>query len=59
MNVKEIRHKAKTIGIKAGKMRKTDLVRAIQTQEGYTPCFQTEKMSCDENTCCWRSDCVH
>ena len=58
MTVKEIQGIAKKMGLKAGKMRKADLVRSIQMAEGNTPCFQTDAAnSCDQVGCLWRSDC--
>lgn len=54
----DVKRKAKELGVKAGKMRKVDLVRAIQANEGNTPCFQTGITSCDQDDCCWRTDCV-
>lgn len=60
MNIKEIKEKAKTVGISnAEKMKKVDVIRAIQAKEGNFPCFQTAQDFCDQNSCCWRSDCVH
>ncbi|MEK6197271.1 MAG: Rho termination factor N-terminal domain-containing protein [Desulfobacterales bacterium] len=58
MTVKEIKIIAKKMGIQAGKMKKTDLVRTIQMAEGNPPCFQTGATSCDQENCCWRSDCI-
>jgi hypothetical protein len=58
MTVKEIQGIAQKMGLKAGKMRKADLVRSIQMAEGNTPCFQTGAAnSCDQVGCLWRSDC--
>ena len=58
MTVKEIKIIAKKMGIQAGKMKKTDLVRTIQMAKGNSPCFQTGATSCDQENCCWRSDCI-
>lgn len=58
MTMKDIKAIAKKMGIKFGKMRKTDLIRSIQIAEGNTPCFQTGVTSCDQENCCWRSDCM-
>jgi hypothetical protein len=59
MTVKEIKIIAKKMGIKAGKMKKVDLVRTIQSAEGNTPCFQTGVIAtCDQVNCSWRSDCM-
>ncbi len=38
-------------------LSKTDLIRAIQTKEGYTPCFRRED-SCEEKECLWMNDCL-
>ena len=59
MTVKEIRTKAKNMGIEVGsKMKKADMIKTIQTAEGNTPCFQNGVNSCDQMNCCWRSDCM-
>ena len=58
MNMKQIRKKAAKKGVKAGKMRKVDLIRAIQNHEGNFPCFLTKNDSCDQADCCWSSDCL-
>lgn len=58
MKMPEIRIKAKSIGLKPGKTKKADLIRAIQAQEGNAPCFAPNRESCDQTGCCWYSDCV-
>ena len=58
MKMTDVKRKAKELGVKAGKMRKVDLVRAIQANEGNTPCYHTDLDSCDQTNCCWRSDCL-
>jgi len=59
MTVKDVRAKAKEMGIQLGnKMKKADMIRTIQIAEGNTPCFQTGVTSCDQVNCCWRSDCM-
>jgi hypothetical protein len=57
MYMPEIRKIAKKMGIKAGKLNKTLLVRAIQAEEDNEECFATGDESCDQLTCCWREDC--
>ncbi|MFC1523397.1 hypothetical protein ACFL6N_01270 [Thermodesulfobacteriota bacterium] len=54
----EIKIRAKKIGISPGKMRKADLIHAIQIKEGNYACFQTGMTACDQYICCWRSDCI-
>ena len=57
MKMQEVREKAKALGLKTGGMKKVDLIRAIQSEEGNTPCFQTEVNDCDQVDCSWRNDC--
>lgn len=58
MKMTEVRVIAKKLDLKTGKMKKMDLIRAIQTKEGNFPCFQTANDSCNQMTCIWRSDCL-
>lgn len=58
MKLDEIREIARQHNIKAGKMRKADLVRAIQQAEGNQVCFDTGKVdTCGQDACLWREDC--
>lgn len=58
MKLEEIKEIAKQHDIKAGKMKKADLVRAIQSAEGNEICFETGRSdSCGQMECLWRSDC--
>ena len=41
MKMQDLKEIAKKNGVKAGKMRKTDLVLAIQKAEGNCECFAT------------------
>ncbi|MCI5123310.1 MAG: SAP domain-containing protein [Candidatus Electrothrix sp. AR5] len=58
MNMKHIRGRAAKLGIKPGNMKKTDLIRAIQIEEGNSPCFLAMKDSCSQTDCCWKRDCL-
>ncbi len=58
MHMSEIRKRAEDLGLKPGRMVKIDLIHAIQNREGNSPCFQTGHDSCNQVTCCWRSDCL-
>lgn len=58
MQMSEVKEKAEELGLQAGRMRKVDLIRAIQNKEGNSPCFQTGIEVCDQFNCCWRSDCL-
>lgn len=57
MNLKEIQAKARTLAIKNySRMKKQDLIRAIQLQEGHTDCYGRIP-GCGQMDCCWRDDC--
>lgn len=58
MRMTEIREKAKALDVKTSKVNKVDLIRAIQVQEGNSPCFATDRDDCDQPECCWREDCL-
>jgi hypothetical protein len=58
MTMQEVRVIAKKLSIKTGGIKKIDLIRAIQSEEGNTPCFKTEVNDCDQIDCCWRGDCL-
>ncbi len=58
MKSEQIKEIAIARGIKAGKMKKGELIRAIQSEEGNVPCFGTGKSNeCEQTTCLWREDC--
>ena len=58
ISMPEIKAKAKTLGINPGKMKKTELIHAIQTAEGYTPCFGHSNGQCTNTDCCFMKDCL-
>ncbi len=59
MKMQEIREIAEKMGVKAGRMDKTKLVRAIQKVEGNYECFSTPYVhECNQINCLWREDCV-
>ena len=58
MNIQAVREKARMLDLNPGKMKKADLIHAIQSKEGNFPCFGTAKDFCDQTECCWRSDCL-
>ena len=58
MLVKEIKSIAVSMGIKPGKLKKTDLIKVIQLEEGNFDCFGTAfEAECDQGSCSWRKDC--
>ncbi|MBM4312306.1 MAG: SAP domain-containing protein [Deltaproteobacteria bacterium] len=57
MNMQEIREIARRWDVNARIGRsKQDIIREIQIQEGYSPCFRTTE-EC-ESDCLWKSDCL-
>ena len=59
MKLDEIKEIAKLHNIKAGKMKKAELVRAIQQAENNDICFEAGKAdNCGQDACLWRGDCV-
>ena len=58
MKERDIREIAKKMGIKVGKMNKTELIRTVQKAEGNIPCYATRGHECDQINCLWREDCI-
>jgi hypothetical protein len=58
MKVNEIKEIARKRGINPAKINKSDLIRAIQQDEGNPVCFTTgHKEECGQLGCLWREDC--
>ena len=58
MKLEEIKEIAKLHDVKVGKLKKAELVRAIQAAEGNEVCFETGKADqCRQEDCLWRADC--
>jgi hypothetical protein len=58
MTMPEIKMKAKELGIEPGKMKKPELIHAIQTAEGNMPCFGRSNGQCPYTDCCFMKDCL-
>ncbi|MBV5341088.1 MAG: SAP domain-containing protein [Deltaproteobacteria bacterium] len=59
MKLDEIKEIAKKHNIKAGKMKKAEIVRAIQAAEGNEVCFETGMAdNCGQDDCMWREVCA-
>ena len=59
MNLKDIKGIARNQGVKTGKMKKDEIIRAIQRAEGNFDCFGTAVSShCLQSDCLWREDCL-
>ncbi|OPX20541.1 MAG: hypothetical protein BZ151_03345 [Desulfobacca sp. 4484_104] len=57
MNLKSIRQMARNFGVKNySRLRKEDLIHAIQEKEGHSPCFK-KITDCRIMDCLWREDC--
>jgi len=57
MSMPEIRIKAKALGVTPGRMKKSDLIHAIQMAEGCTPCYGRSGGQCPYTDCCFMNDC--
>jgi len=59
MKIQDIREIARKHGVKAGKLDKIELTRAIQKAEGNNACFATPSVrECNQMNCLWREDCM-
>ncbi len=58
MTVKELQKMANALGIKTTGLRKTELVKTIQSAEGNSDCFGTATDYCDQMACLFREDCL-
>ena len=59
MKFNEIRKMAKGMQINTYRMKKTDIIRAIQKTENNIECYGTERIkNCNEDICLWRDDCL-
>lgn len=58
MKMQDIKVKAQSMGIPAGKLKKSDLIRVIQRTEGNLECFDTgNSTQCRQENCLWMGDC--
>lgn len=58
MSMSEIRKKAEFLGIRPGKIKKAELIHAIQQAEGCMPCFGKSNGQCQYQDCCFMRDCL-
>ena len=59
MNMQGIREIARERGFSPGRLRKIELVRALQRDEGYFDCYaRAYGGDCDQLDCLWREDCL-
>jgi hypothetical protein len=57
MKLADVKTKAKLVGIANPSSDRSELIRQIQTYEGFSPCFKT-KAKCDQMKCSWRDECI-
>ena len=58
MNLDDVKQLAKDRGIAPGRMRKAELIRSLQAQEGNPQCYRTNASAdCGQPNCLWRPDC--
>ena len=59
LNFNETRKMAKEMGINSYRLKKPDIIRAIQRAENNIECFGTQRVDdCNEDQCLWRHDCI-
>lgn len=59
MKLDTVKQIARQRGLQAKNMKKAEIIRAIQRDEGNTPCYNTDaSSSCGQENCLWRDDCV-
>ena len=58
MKMSEIRRKARELGIKTGGLKKADLIRQIQKEEGNFEYFGTANDYCDQWNYYLRKECL-
>ena len=58
MKMQDVKDLAKNRGIKTGTMKKAEIIRIMQGQEGNDPCYETGQAAvCGQEECLWRDDC--
>lgn len=57
--IQEVRKRAVKLGIHDTKnMNRTELIRAIQSKEGHTPCYNTDWCKPEwKERCAWKDEC--
>lgn len=58
MKLEAVKQIAKQRGLQLKNMKKADLIRSIQQDEGNSPCYNTDTSgTCGQECCLWRDDC--
>lgn len=59
MKLSEVKELAAQRGLKTDRMKKAEVIRAIQEAEGNHICFDSAKAAeCGQANCLWRGDCT-
>ena len=59
MRFQDIQQVGKQMGINTFRMKKADIIHAIQTKESNLDCYATTRViHCGEEECLWRIDCL-
>ncbi len=59
MDFNQVRKIAIGMGINTHRLKKVDIIQAIQRAEHNIPCFGAPRIdSCHELNCMWRKDCI-
>jgi len=59
MTFNQIRKMAMDMDINTYRMKKHEIIKAIQRTENNIDCFGTERVGyCNEEICLWRNDCL-
>jgi hypothetical protein len=58
MTIREVRKRAKALGVDLKTEDKAEWIRAIQAAEKNPQCFQAGRTQCVEVACCWMADCI-
>jgi hypothetical protein len=59
MKMQAVKEIAMQKGLQPTKMKKTELIRTIQKQEGNSDCFASAySRQCSQDDCLWRDDCI-
>ena len=57
MKMTELKEKASGVGVIPTKMKKIELIHAIQKAEGNNQCYGISYAYCGQMGCCFREDC--
>ncbi len=58
MKLQQVKEIAQQRGIKPGRLKKAEIIQAIQAAEGNSQCYNTQSVeSCGQSQCLWRGDC--